>query len=34
MVKLGGNEEHMKYVKKHVNFPKSEGEICKSRGKY
>jgi len=26
MVKVGGNEIHVKYVKKHVNFTKSWGE--------
>jgi len=31
MVKVGGNEKHRKYVKKHVNLPK-KGGICKSRG--
>ena len=31
MVKVGGNETHIKYVKKQVNFTKSEGGICKSR---
>jgi len=27
-----GNEKHIKYIKD-ANFMKSEGEICKSRGK-
>ena len=27
MVKLGGNETHVKYVKKYVNFTKSEGKF-------
>ena len=30
MGKAGGNEIHVKYVEKHVNFTKL-GEICKSR---
>jgi len=27
MVKLVGNEKHVKYANKHVNFPKSEGNF-------
>jgi len=33
MVKVGGNDIHAKYVKKHVNFTKSGGKFIKSRGK-
>ena len=32
MVKVGGNEKHIKYVKKHVNLMKTEWEILKSMG--
>jgi len=32
MVKVGGNEKHKKYVKKHVHFRKSGREICNSKG--
>ena len=29
MVKVGGNEKHIKYVKKHVNLPKTGGNLSK-----
>jgi len=32
MVKLGGNETHIKYVKKQVNFMKSGGKFGKVVG--
>jgi len=32
MVKVGGNEKHIKYVKTHVNLMKTEWEILKSMG--
>jgi len=32
MAKVGGNEIHVKYVKKHVNFTKSEGTFAKVGG--
>ena len=32
MVKLGGNDKHIKYVKKHVNSKKSWGEFAKVGG--
>jgi len=33
MVKLGGNEKHIKYVKKYASFTKSEGKFGKVGGK-
>ena len=33
MVKVGGNEKHIKYVRKQVNFCRKQGEILKCRGK-
>jgi len=33
MAKVGGNEIHVKYVKKTRKFPEVRGQICKSRGK-
>jgi len=33
MVKVGGNEKHKKYAKKHVNFTKPGGKFVKVGGK-